>query len=1284
MTKSLQILLFSFFLIGQFVNAQCDVSENFDTYVNNDIPIDWTVINTTGVTSNVYAKVQSSNQAPTPPRYLRMYNGAATTGDLMFVAPQVANTSDGNHRVKFWLQGTSTSMLELGTLDAVDGSGTFSLISTFSLSNVWTYYEVTIPAGTNQYLAFKHNLADTFDQINFDSICLQEIPTCLEVSNITLANPTTTTLDLSWAESGTGEDNWEYIVQEVGAGAPTPATAGTAFSSTDANPTTTVTNLTMDTDYEAYVRANCGGGDFGEWILANNTLRTDCGLITENYCEDWHGLPEDIVPYCWSAYDDPTTSGYVKVDYEFSGYNKNMLELFFTSTTALGDIVAISPDVSFAMDGEHRLNFTAGGSTNAPDALEIGTIDALGDFHLITSITPTSDRNTQYFVPLPNNDHVSYAFRHNGAINKYIWINTVCVEDTPTCLEVTDVVATNVQYNAADISWTTSVSNETDWEYLVQDATAAAPDATTSGTEISTNSVTVSLQQNTAYVAYARAKCATDDFGSWIASAEFTTACADFVANYNDSFEGVNVNAEEIKPCWSVFDNTIGDFKTFGSSYNIDPVEGDLMLRMYFTSTSNLEELVLMTPEFSDLNIDKQLRFKMNKRANNEADMNVIVGTVADPSDMSTFTVLDDTSLNQTTIVADTWTEFVIDLSGYDTTLGHSYIAFKPQHSGTGATQYLFMDDFNYEYVDSEQFNDEPETANVLTASTDYTCNNARTGDFVNATQSEEFPCASPTFGDFKDLWFRFTPDSSGEHAFALENITGEDMNMYVYEGSSVNPIPINSGCSTHYITTALQAGTTYFVSIASDVPTAQYELCVFPLPPTPSNDETTGAIALTESTDNSCSNATGGYTASATHSVESECGADSLDVWYTFTPTTTANYTFRRDIINGGGVTYMSVYEGTPSNLTQITDSCTSYLQTVDLVAGETYYVAVSSSVTSIPVYFNLCVYQSPPAPANDECSDSETLTVGLDFQSSFIVGNNTSATRNIADPLVLCDGLEFEEKGKDVWYNVTVPNSGRLVLETKYNDDPYLTDPGMQAYAGTCSNLESLYCSSDEGDGFFNYIELTDLQPGTEILVRVWGRVGTFGEYKIAAYDDSPTCAFPSNIEIEDITETTAFMTFDAPDPAPTSGYEYILQPAGTGYPGAATGVSFNSTEVLLSNLTPNTEYEIYVKSLCSTNGSAWEGPVVFTTEEVLGTTDFDTDTFTFYPNPVKNILNVSNNEVIEYVNVYDFAGKKVKTSLINNISGQVDMSGLSAGLYMLEAKTALDTKVFKVIVE
>ncbi len=38
--KKLLLILVAFFLVGHAVSAQCEISENFDTYNNGDVPGD--------------------------------------------------------------------------------------------------------------------------------------------------------------------------------------------------------------------------------------------------------------------------------------------------------------------------------------------------------------------------------------------------------------------------------------------------------------------------------------------------------------------------------------------------------------------------------------------------------------------------------------------------------------------------------------------------------------------------------------------------------------------------------------------------------------------------------------------------------------------------------------------------------------------------------------------------------------------------------------------------------------------------------------------------------------------------------------------------------------------------------------------------------------------------------------------------------------------------------------------------------------------------------------------
>ena len=83
-------------------------------------------------------------------------------------------------------------------------------------------------------------------------------------------------------------------------------------------------------------------------------------------------------------------------------------------------------------------------------------------------------------------------------------------------------------------------------------------------------------------------------------------------------------------------------------------------------------------------------------------------------------------------------------------------------------------------------------------------------------------------------------------------------------------------------------------------------------------------------------------------------------------------------------------------------------------------------------------------------------------------------------------------------------------------------------------------------------------------------------------------------------------------------------------------------------------------------------------------LGNSSFDNANFAFYPNPVKNILNLSYNQEISSVEVFNLLGQKVNSNKINANSAQIDMSNLSKGAYMVKVTSNDQVKTIKVIKE
>lgn len=82
------------------------------------------------------------------------------------------------------------------------------------------------------------------------------------------------------------------------------------------------------------------------------------------------------------------------------------------------------------------------------------------------------------------------------------------------------------------------------------------------------------------------------------------------------------------------------------------------------------------------------------------------------------------------------------------------------------------------------------------------------------------------------------------------------------------------------------------------------------------------------------------------------------------------------------------------------------------------------------------------------------------------------------------------------------------------------------------------------------------------------------------------------------------------------------------------------------------------------------------------VLSNEDFDNSNFTAYPNPVRDILNISYTTEISSVRVINMIGQEVISKTINATSSQVDMSQLSAGTYIVNVAVGDAVKTLKVV--
>ena len=98
---------------------------------------------------------------------------------------------------------------------------------------------------------------------------------------MTVTNITESMATLDWNTLSTPVTGWEV---EYG---PYGFTHGNGTTLTLSDSTATLTGLDANTTYTAYVRSDCGGGEFSNWISV--TFSTACGTVTPPYFQDYPG-----------------------------------------------------------------------------------------------------------------------------------------------------------------------------------------------------------------------------------------------------------------------------------------------------------------------------------------------------------------------------------------------------------------------------------------------------------------------------------------------------------------------------------------------------------------------------------------------------------------------------------------------------------------------------------------------------------------------------------------------------------------------------------------------------------------------------------------------------------------------------------------------------------------------------------------------------------------------------------------------------------------------------------
>ena len=86
----------------------------------------------------------------------------------------------------------------------------------------------------------------------------------------------------------------------------------------------------------------------------------------------------------------------------------------------------------------------------------------------------------------------------------------------------------------------------------------------------------------------------------------------------------------------------------------------------------------------------------------------------------------------------------------------------------------------------------------------------------------------------------------------------------------------------------------------------------------------------------------------------------------------------------------------------------------------------------------------------------------------------------------------------------------------------------------------------------------------------------------------------------------------------------------------------------------------------------------------ESNLGSIAFNKTNFKFYPNPVKDVLNLSYTQNMSHIAIFNLIGQKVLESNIDSNSQQLNLSTLTKGTYLVKITSKDQINTIKIIKE
>ncbi len=541
--------------VGPFTLAtECMAISNFPYQqgFNSDDWACWTVIDAdndgrTWSKDNEYLGMSSNNYAA---------HGMGSQNDYL-ITPQI-NVGENYLHIE-WMDkvedsGRNNTYTVLVSTTGNNIADFTDYITSFDCTNEdWTSHTINLESYRNQtiYVAFHQTYsASTSYGFGIDSLKIAETPPCSGVSLVEANNITTSSAELSWMPGQVTSWDIAYGI------------SGTLMSQMDSvldvtNYTNyTLTNLTSGSIYDVYIRQNCDGQEEQEWA-GPFSFKTLCLPVSDfPYQQDFN--LDDWA--CWTVIDADNdgitwSKSQTYLDMENGNYAAhgmgNQNDYLITPKISVGNLNLFATWFDKVESSYQPNKYTIRISTTGTDIADF--TDSIISFDCVN--TNWIERSLDLSAYANQEIYIAFHQTYSAATNYGFGIDNFKLAVPPTCIQPESLDLESRTSTTLTVDWE-EMGSATAWDFKVFTTDAAEPVEPTY-VNITDKPYTISgLSVHTSYKIKVRAHCSDSDLSEWsdVLWEETTIVCP---KPDNTQVNSLTSNSAVIK--WNGYDGTTFD-----------------------------------------------------------------------------------------------------------------------------------------------------------------------------------------------------------------------------------------------------------------------------------------------------------------------------------------------------------------------------------------------------------------------------------------------------------------------------------------------------------------------------------------------------------------------------------------------------------------------------------------------------------------------------------------------------------------------------------------------------